>query len=131
VPASADIGTQTRQPTDAFSDLRNYNVTLPTMLLLRNNTKTVTRQWLEGGLVWNSALERRISNESIAHFTVFRAMSLSRCVRDTALSHLADKNPASPLLQSMCRVADINKFYRFFDRKHYYRKAYRKLRKAS
>lgn len=131
VPASADIGTQTRRPADAFADLRSYNVTLPTMLLLRSNAKTATRQWLEGGLIWNSALERRIANESVAYFTIFRAMSLSRRVRDAALSHLKDDNPMVTMLYNICSVADVNKFFRYFDRKNRYRKAYRKLRKAS
>lgn len=129
VPSFANIGTRTRLPQDAFSDLKHHNITLPLMLMLLKNPKGEMASWLEANTAWTFETEGAIAQELVESLVVYRAMSLSRRVRDLAINHLDASNPAFTLLEDMCHVADVNKFYRYFD-KMKYSKWYRRTKAA-
>ena len=131
IPSSACIGTKTRSPEDAFADLKKKNITLPLILHLQEHPRSNTSFFLESSGAWNSLIEKTIAFELVEKLTVFKAMSLSRKIRDIALTYLSSDNDTYILIEDMTTIANNNKFFRYFDKKHtQYKKRYKKLKRA-
>jgi len=132
VPSYAQIDTKTRLAKDAMSDLRNGNITLPVILHLEACPKGRAMQYLENPNSWSSERELAIYEEMISNHAIFKSMSIARKIRDKALEELGENFPNYTFFEDMSRVADVNKFYRFFDQQaQAHKRKYKRTREAS
>lgn len=124
---------------DAFSDLKNENITLPmqlNLLLYRNEKKNIRSRIIH----FYRSRSRRLTlckaqdifKEMTNSKAIYISMSIAKQMKELAMEILAwdepggRNTPALQLLRDMFKVADNNKYYR-----HYYKErlAYRRYKR--
>lgn len=126
IPSYAAIDTKTRLAVDAFSDLRNDNLTLPIVLTILQAPEGEMAVFLKNPK-WEKEMESGFYREALTSFAVFQAMGIGRLIKAKAMQEAGDEND---MFKDMCRVADTNKFYRFIDQERKLKKLYKKQTKG-
>jgi geranylgeranyl pyrophosphate synthase len=117
VPSTMASGTVEKHCTDAFSDLRNRNITLPILLHIQRRNKGMIADYLK-----NTALElnERIAFQQLcAGFSIYYSIDCGKCLRNKLIAYLSPQGGIGfARLEAMSRVGENNRYYRFFyDRK--------------
>lgn len=113
VPSWAREETSAKICCDALSDLRNKNVTLPVAIHLLRCPNGAIETYLaanENEAVWP---ELRFSEEIIEH-SIFESIKVGKLIKPICLQLLNFKNPQYVFLEDTAKVAENNRFYRYF-----------------
>jgi len=106
-----------KNSSDFFSDLYNFNVTLPLIYHLKEGNKRNIEAYLEGGSRRKKILTLypgQIMQEIIKSGAIRATIQLTRDLADHASDCLDPNNATSPYFKDMCAVAKFNKFYKIF-----------------
>ncbi|MCC6460516.1 MAG: hypothetical protein IT260_08600 [Saprospiraceae bacterium] len=106
-----------KSTTDFFSDLYNFNITLPLIYHLAEGGRRNIEAYLEGGVKRKKLLTlypRQIMQEIVKSGGIHAAIRISRECSKSAETFLDDTNPATPYFRDMCAMAMFNKFYKIF-----------------
>ena len=109
--------TSAKSSDDFFSDLYNFNITLPLIYHLKEGNKRNIEAYLEGGRRQRKILTlypEQIMQEIKKSGAIRASFRLSRILADLACDCLDPNNTASPYFKDMCAVAKFNKFYKIF-----------------
>ena len=126
VPSYHLLRTHCKTSADAFSDLRNRNITLPLLFLLADSSAPQTRAYLQGVDSQLSATQEiAIDEEVTGSFAIYRSIQYTKGMAQVALQQLRSDSPARQRLQQCCEIANWNKFlFPLLRNAHY--KAYKK-----
>lgn len=139
IPPNKKESTVEKTIWDAFSDLKNENITLPVQLnlLLYKNEKRNIRSRIHPFYNSDSRIltirnTGEIFHELVNSKSIYMSMSIAKQLKELALQLLDQNKPATDengplaMLRDMFKVADNNKYYR-----HYYneKKAYKRYEK--
>lgn len=116
VPAKYEEATKGKKATDAFSDLRNKNVTLPIFIhLLRcpdghlaNILDSITKATLD------DETEHVLFAEITEIFSIFYAMKVAKVIRKRLFTLLNPSNPSTAGLKYIMETLGNNRYYRYF-----------------
>lgn len=111
------LATSAKKTTDLFSDLYNFNITLPLIYHLRSNGRRNIEAYLEGGRKRKKLLDvypQQIMQEIIQSGGIRASIAISRQLSKSAQESLDEINLATPYLINMCDMAYKNKFYNIF-----------------
>lgn len=112
-----ELKTSAKASTDFFSDLYNFNITLPLMYHLKEGGRRNIESYLEGRKKRKKLLNiypRQIMMEIVQSGGIDAAVRMSRELSKAARECLELDNPVSPFLTNMCDMALKNKFYSIF-----------------
>lgn len=110
-----DLETAAKKTTDVFSDLYNFNITLPLIYHLQEDTRRRIRAYLEGGLRRKrliSDFPLQIMQEIVESGSIRKCVTITRNLSKSAMSQLDVTNPTFLYFKDMCAIANYNKFYR-------------------
>jgi len=115
-PSYLGLCTKTKDAEDAFSDLKNGNITLPLIFHLQNSNKSIIHDYLEGEVSINKEIEKSFFHSIISSGALKTSMRIGRAIADEAISFLDKSNPASTNFIDMSGIAFNNKYYHHFYR---------------
>lgn len=132
VPSWAKLGTRTRLSIDAFSDIRNGNITLPVLLHINKFPEGKIASYLSCPQEWTPEIEKEINHEFNTIAKCFNAMRIARRIRSMALLNMNNGISSNIIetLKDMCNIANTNKFYRFFEKTPGFKKFKREVKKS-
>lgn len=111
---------------DAFSDIRNKNVTLPVLIHLQRCPKSKIYDCLEGGSDPIIEMEEEYFREATKELSIYYSMTIGKKLKSIAIKILNQYNKVYPFIADMLRVAENNRYYKCFynnnngeDYKHY------------
>lgn len=112
VPSSFNLDTKSKTSSDAFSDLRNQNITLPLLLyLLEKSTINPFQQYLDKpNNVSLAKLEPQLFEELLQSNALFKSIQLGRLLSRLSQAYLIDNTEAAMQLKDTCNIAFWNKF---------------------
>lgn len=116
VPSTKAEGTVEKRCSDAYSDLRNRNITLPIMLHLQRRNKGKIADYLKNPLL---VLNEQIAFQQLcAGFSIYYSMDYGKSLKDKLLAYLSLCNGSGfAMLEAMSRIIANNRYYRvFYDR---------------
>lgn len=114
--------------TDAFSDLKNNNITLPVILHLANTKKSNITQYIgQRDLLQKNEVQQEIANELRLSTAWFTSVWIARHFAAIAQRFLPQNNEAAALLSNTCDIAYWNKFLSPVTKT----KAYKQFKKSS
>ena len=133
VPSSYGLSTLSKSTEDAFSDLKNRNITLPLIFHLSESPNSTIKQWLVNDKeALNLQMQQSFSKELMHSHAIFKSIQQSRLLSVIANSYLQTKPcKAKNLLADTCQIAWWNKFlfafvkttaYKGFKKTPYYSK---------
>lgn len=113
-PSEFNHSTVAKTPEDAFSDLRNKNVTYPLFLYLQRHNGVI-KDYLEGKESGFCVGEQRLYFEKIIESGSMKAsMDLAKRIGKYGLSFLEENNPHKWFFVDISRIAEFNKYYYHF-----------------
>ncbi len=139
VPSSLGLATHSKFPEDAFSDLRNRNITLPLMLHLAQHPNGQIGQWLSSDeTMLSPQQELAFSEELQQSFAIYQSIQFGKLLARMSLQHLSAQNTPALMLADSCNIAEWNKFlspliktpqYRLYRKSSAYRRCKRTIRR--
>jgi len=113
------LKTAGKKTTDFFSDLYNFNITLPLIYHLSEGGggRRKIEAYLERGKKRKKILTQypiQIVNEIKQSGAISKCIALSRQMAQAAKTYLDIENPMTPYFTNMCDIAMDNKFYQVF-----------------
>ena len=134
IPSFFQLSTKGKVPGDAFSDLRNKNVTLPLLFLLEEKENTTINAFLEGKLNTIDSQEDAVFEEMLNSFALLKSIQNAKLLASIATNYLDSANLAYAFIADSCKIAEWNKFifpcYRSSQYKYYKKTAYYKQTKT-
>ena len=131
VPSYHGESTVSKTEQDAFSDLKNGNITLPTLIYLQLRPEGTISGILKSAST-NTRLrilsheESKIFNEISQSLAIYHAMTIGKKIKDIAKNYLNIQK--SNALKDMLQIAENNRYYRYFYKTPYHR-SYQKATK--
>lgn len=133
IPSSFNLTTKSKAVSDAFSDFRNRNITLPILLHFtsKNNNETAKRLVEQSDESLNPQEEEQLFEEMLQSSALFKAMQYPKILVALCQTLIPTKNKASELLLDTCSIVHWNKFlfpvkrskqYKRFKKSAYYRR---------
>jgi geranylgeranyl pyrophosphate synthase len=111
VPAVHGLSTLSKLPEDAFSDLRNRNITLPLIYHLSQSPNGMIAQWLGSEEhKMSNADQQAFSRILLEDHSLFKSIQMSRLLAKTAEDYLTARSASALLLADTCQIAWWNKF---------------------
>lgn len=106
--------TVAKKSTDAFSDLRNTNITLPLLYHLDKGYKRIIYDYLE-----TKDLKIIEDYSEQIHYEIIQSRAIRKSIRIGQLAkyHLNYKNKNTPYLIDLCQISNWNRFYTHFYQK--------------
>lgn len=108
-----------KKTTDIFSDIYNFNITLP--LIYHLNESQGLGRIIEAYLTANRKRRKKlmrypmqIMQDITESGGIIKTVELSRKISMAARTHLDEDNPVTEYLENMCDMAMVNKFYKVF-----------------
>lgn len=118
----ADI-TATKDHQDDLKDLRNKNITLPLMIHLLKAPESKIKTFLDHPAYPGNFFPEVYSDDICASSAIYIAMKAGKEMSKTIIPLLNPENPYTTCLTDAARIAENNRFYRYFyDRKFFYEK---------
>lgn len=137
VPSVYGLATLSKAPEDAFSDLKNRNITLPLIYHLSSNPSGPVAHWLRGKDYHLSvAREEEFAHLILSDHSLFKSIQLSRLLANISESYLNGTSEAESLISDTCQIAWWNKFlapvvktkaYKKFKKTAWYRQMKKRL----
>ncbi len=141
VPSAVGLATHSKFPEDAFSDLRNRNITLPLILHLGEHPNGKIGQWLassNGNARLTAQQEVAFVQELQTSFAIYQSIQFGKLLARLSLYHLSAEHAPAQMLADSCNIAEWNKFlspliktpqYRLFKKSSAYRRCKRHIRR--
>lgn len=131
VPSCHGECTVSKIEQDAFSDLKNRNITLPTLIYLQLRPGGKIAQILKSAnsnirLRILSSEETNIFNEITQSLAIYYAMTVGKKIKDIARDHLSR---SSDSLEDMLKIAENNRYYQYFYKTPYHKSYQKAIRK--
>lgn len=105
-------GTVSKQLNDAFSDLKNYNITLPLIFHLSHPRKhCIIDQFLETGAIDLLNHKDEVLSEIVESSALLKAMKVGRDIADQAKKYVLEEIPSGSYLLDMLEIAFNNRYY--------------------
>lgn len=136
LPSSFNLSTNSKAVTDAFSDFRNRNITLPILLHFTSKSKNETAKRLieQSDSSLSQEEEELLFQEMLQSSALFKAMQYPKILVALCQTLMPIQNKASELLLDTCSIVHWNKFlfpvkrskqYKRFKKTAYYRRTKR------
>jgi Polyprenyl synthetase len=116
VPAYSNKGTATKRPEDAFSDLRNGNITLPLIFLASTDCVFDTKQLAEN--IYTEAKQNEVF-KLIRPICFFEVVPFLQAFANDSVSRLNGKNDFAKLLGDLAGVAYSPRYLKPFKSKNH------------
>ncbi|GJM34068.1 MAG: hypothetical protein DHS20C18_30690 [Saprospiraceae bacterium] len=111
VPSSLGLSTLNKFPEDAFSDIRNRNITLPLILHLSEQPNGPIGQWLASGATSLSPDQEATFVQTLqSSFAIFQSIQFGKLLSQMANYHLAAQHQPALMLADSCNIAEWNRF---------------------
>lgn len=111
VPSVFGLATLSKTAEDAFSDLKNRNITLPLIYHLSASPKGSIASWLKNGdLSLDNSAEKGFAEVLLSDHSLFKSVQLSRLLATISERHLDGQTTAEQMLADTCQIAWWNKF---------------------
>lgn len=111
IPQKHQLSSTGKIASDAFSDLKNGNITLPLLLHLSQTKKGHIAQLLKNTpRNWNPKLESDLLDEIMDSNSIFKSVHYSRQLAAISLQTLSINTKAALLLKDSCEIAYWNRF---------------------
>lgn len=126
IPSTYNLATHSKQPTDAFCDLKNHNLTLPLIFYLSENDNTAIATFLQQQQTQLTPQQEHTFFEALqSSYALHKAIQNNKILGELAISWLNPKLTASAFLTDSCEIVYWNKFlYPCLKTPHY--KTYKK-----
>lgn len=126
IPSTLNLSTHSKNPADAFSDLKNQNLTLPLIFYLAENQNTALQNFLQQGHTQISqSQEAAFFDDLQSSFALYKSIQNNKILGELAISWLNPEFTATAFLTDSCEIVYWNKFlYPCLKNSHY--KAYKK-----
>lgn len=134
VPSYYGEATKSKKPFDAFSDLKNKNITLPILVHLLRKPQGEIAKFLnynhsvsnEEKLI-NRRMERDFLSEITDTHSIYYSMSIVKRIKKLAENYLLLQYKKAQPLIGMLQIMENNRFYKYYYEKPAY-KRYKKVR---
>ena len=113
IPSKLNKETIGKKSTDAFSDLRNLNITLPLILHLEEGYNRNIEKYLNNpkDISIINKLQDILIRELISSRAISKSQRIGYLIGKKAMTYLSNKNPVSSTLENLAEIATMNKFY--------------------
>lgn len=113
VPSEVSKGSIGKHRTDAFSDLKTQNITLPLLIHLENQKGGLIREKLEQSVYeFTETDEMNILKELFSTECIEKTKKIGKGIAHKARALLDLQNPNTFLFKDMCNIADFNQPYK-------------------
>ncbi len=111
VPSVYGLATLSKTADDAFSDLKNRNITLPLIYHLSASPRGAIASWLkDGDLSINNSTQKNFAEILLSDHALFKSVQLSRLLASISENYLKGHTVAEQMLADTCQIAWWNKF---------------------
>ena len=130
IPSYFQLSTKGKVPGDAFSDLKNKNLTLPLLYFLSSTKDSTVHQFLNGQHSFKDTMQEQVFEEMLGSFALLKSIQNAKLLALLAKQYLQPSNPGYAFIADSCKIAEWNKFiypcYRSTSYKHYRKTGYYK-----
>lgn len=126
IPAEFNLSTHSKNSTDAFSDLKNHNLTLPLIFHLSEYKNSGLHTFLRSGQSSITSAQEAVFFDTLqSSFALYKSIQNNKILGELAISWLNPEFTSTAFLTDSCEIVYWNKFlYPCLKNVHY--KAYKK-----
>lgn len=111
IPAVFNLSTHSKGPADAFSDLKNHNLTLPLIFYLTEHKNTAIHKFLKEGQLQLSPDQESAFFESLqSSFALYKSIQNNKILGELAIGWLNPDLNSTAFLTNSCEIVYWNKF---------------------